>query len=286
VAVGGGPATDIADASDARGGTWGRAGTIVFAPTVTGTLFRVSATGGAAIPLKLPRSGERDSLRFPVFLPNSDRFFYTIESQTRAGEGVFVASLSGALPVRVLPDFSITCFVPSPGSNSTGVILFRRQTTLMAQQFDAAKLRTGKEAFPFADEVLATGNGGFADFTVSANGPLIYAAGAGPGREREIVWLERDGKRGRSILKEKGITDFTLSPDKAHLLYSRASQFVPGDLWPHDMASGVSQRFTFGPFSAFSPVWSPDSTAAVFTAFPEDGLYSKRTAGAKEEALT
>src|SRR5207248_9233704 len=39
VAVGGGPATDIADAPDARGGTWGRDGSIVFAPAVTGTLL-------------------------------------------------------------------------------------------------------------------------------------------------------------------------------------------------------------------------------------------------------
>ena len=286
VAIGGGPATTIADAPDARGGAWGGDGSIVFSPAVTGTLFRVSASGGVATALRLPRtgSGDRDSLRFPVFLPDSKHFFYTIEAQTREGEGTYVGSLNGGSPVRILPDLSITRFVPSPGSDARGFILFRRQTTLMAQAFDAAHLKTTGEAFPLADEVPTSGNTGFGDFTVSSSGTLIYVVARNPDQEREIVWLDRGGKHGKSVLKHKGITDFALSPDKTKLLYSLATQFVPGDLWLHDMARGVSQRFTFGPFSAFSPVWSPDSTTAVFTAFPEDRLYAKRLASAKEEA--
>ena len=285
VAIAGGPATDIASAPDARGGAWGRDGSIVFAPGVTGTLVRVSASGGGAIPLPLPRagSGERDSLRFPVFLPDSDRFFYTIEAQTREGEGIYVGSLNGDPPVRILPDLSITRFVPSPASHSMGHILFCRQTTLMAQPFDAANLKTAGEAFPLADQVQVSGNKGFADFTVATNGVLIYAAGGNTNQEREIVWLDRGGKRGKSVLKQKGITDFSLSPDKTKLLYSLATQYVPGDLWLRDVARGVSQRFTFGPFSAYTPLWSPDSTTAAFTAFPEDGLYAKRVDSAKEE---
>jgi Tol biopolymer transport system component len=286
VAIAGGPATNIADAQDARGGAWGRDGSIVFAPGVTGTLVRVSASGGPATPLPLPRAGshERDSLRFPSFLPDSDRFFYTIEAQTREGEGVYVGSLNGDPPVRILPDLSITRFVPSPASHSMGYILFGRQTTLMAQAFDAANLKTAGEAFPIADEVgVLSGNRGFVDFTVSTNGVLIYSAGSDPNQEREIVWLDRGGKRGKSVLKQKGITDFALSPDKTKLLYSLASQYVAGDLWLRDVARGVSQRFTFGPFSAYTPVWSPDSTTAAFTAFPEDRLYARRVDSAKEE---
>ena len=127
VAIAGGPATNIADAQDARGGAWGRDGSIVFAPGVTGTLVRVSASGGPATPLPLPRAGshERDSLRFPSFLPDSDRFFYTIEAQTREGEGVYVGSLNGDPPVRILPDLSITRFVPSPGFTFDGLYPFR-----------------------------------------------------------------------------------------------------------------------------------------------------------------
>src|SRR5207248_3825910 len=51
------------------------------------------------------------------------------------------------------------------------------------------------------------------------------------------------------------------------------------------VARGVSQRFTFGPYNAYSPVWSPDSTAVIFTVYPADQLYIKKVASAKEEAL-
>ncbi len=149
VAVSGGPATDIADAPDARGGSWGHGGAIVFAPGVTGTLSRVPASGGPATPMKLPRigSGERDSLRFPVFLPDSDRFFYTIEAQTRDAEGIFVGSLNGEPPIRVLPDLSIAWYIPSRRSGAGGFILFRRQATLMVQAFDARELKTRERRF-------------------------------------------------------------------------------------------------------------------------------------------
>jgi Tol biopolymer transport system component/predicted Ser/Thr protein kinase len=287
VAVGGGPPTYIAEAPDGRGGTWGRDGSIVFAPALTGTLSRVSASGGAATPLQLPHdgAGDRYSMRFPAFLPDSDRFLYTREADTRPGEGVFVGSLNGDPPVRILQDLSLTRFVPSPGSNTAGFILFRRQTTLMAQAFDAANVKTTGEAFPLADELMqSTGNTGFAEFTACVNGTLIYATGGNLSPEREIVWVDRGGKHGQSILKQKGITDFSLSPDKTRLLYSLADQNVVGDLWLRDMARGASQRFTFGPFSAYSAVWSPDGATAAFTAYPEDRLYTKNLSAAKEEA--
>ena len=288
-AIAGGPPTNVAEAPDGRGGAWGRDGSIVFAPDVTGTLVRVSASGGAATPLSLPRAGaaDRDSPRFPAFLPDSDRFLYTIEAKTHEGEGVYVGSLNGDPPVRVLPDLSITRFVPSPASKFKGFLLFRRQTTLMAQEFDAAKLKTTGEAFPLAGEVQeSSGNRGFADFTVSSNGVLTLRLRCdNPNQELEIVWLDRDGKRGKSILETERHHGFRAPLRiKPNSLYSLATQYVPGDLWLWDVARGVSQRLTFGPFSAYAPIWSPDSTTAVFTAFPEDRLYVKRLDSPKEEA--
>jgi eukaryotic-like serine/threonine-protein kinase len=286
VAVGGGPTTAIADAPDARGGAWARDGSIVFSPSVTGTLFRVPASGGVATALKLPRlnSAERDSLRFPVFLPDSKHFLYTIEAPTREGEGAYVGSLNGDSPVRVLPDLSITRFVPSPGSDAKGFLLFRRQNTLMAQAFDTDRLKTTGEAFPLADDILSNANNGFYHFTVSPGGTLIYAVARNSDQECELVWLDRGGKHGNTVLKQKGIKDFALSPDTTKLLYSAATQTAPGDLWLRDVARGVSQRFTFGPFSAYSPVWSPDGSTAAFTAYPEDRIYTKRVDAAKEES--
>jgi hypothetical protein len=45
--VGGGPPRDLADVTDPRGGTWGRDGVIVFAPSGGSGLVRIAAAGGA-----------------------------------------------------------------------------------------------------------------------------------------------------------------------------------------------------------------------------------------------
>ena len=197
---------------------------------------------------------------------------------------MYLGSLAGTAPIRILPDLTLTRFVTSSGSRSNGYILFRRQTTLLAQPFDIAKEALEGDAFPVAEQTLNSGNTGFGDFSVSSNGTLIYAAGASPNQGGEIVWVDRDGKRGASILKQEGVTDFALSPDGSQLLLSMASQNVPGDLWLRDVARGASQRFTFGPFSAYGAVWSPNGRTAAFTAFPEDRLYTQVIAAAKPEA--
>jgi eukaryotic-like serine/threonine-protein kinase len=289
VALSGGPATNIADAPDPRGGTWGPDGTIIFAPVVNGGLSRVSpSTGGPATSLKLPVA-DKDSLRFPAFLPNLGRFFYVYANQggPKAGEaGLYVGFLDGTPPVRILPDMTTAAFVPSPGSNTSGHLLFRRDTTLMAEPFDAAAMKATGEALPLADPIPDMSRIPDAAFTVSANGIMVYLSGGGASQEREITWLDRAGKRGKSLLKQKGIDSFALSPNGAQVVYSTGSQTVTGDLWLYDVAHGTTQRFTFGPFSAQWPLWSPDSAAVVFSAVPGGEIYRKATQNsAKEESL-
>ncbi len=288
VALSGGPATNIADAPDPRGGTWGPDGTIVFAPTVNGGLYGVSpSTGVPATPLKLPVA-DRDSLRFPAFLPDPGRFFYVYDSEGgyKPEAGLYVGFLDGTPPVHILPDITTARFVPFVGSNTRGHLLFRRDTTLMAQPFDAAALKATGEAFPLADPVPDMGNISSAAFTVSTNGILVYRSGGGASQEREIAWLDRVGKRGKSLVRQKGIDSFALSPNGAQVVYSTGSQNVIGDLWLYDVAHGTTQRFTFGPLSAYWPLWSPDSASVVFTAYPGYELYRKATqTSAKEESL-
>src|SRR5262249_6028241 len=49
--VAGGPPITLCDAPDGRGGTWNGDGVIVFAPTSTGVLHRVPASGGTSTPI-------------------------------------------------------------------------------------------------------------------------------------------------------------------------------------------------------------------------------------------
>src|SRR5262249_12404686 len=51
IAVSGGPAQILCNVSDANGGAWNRDGVIVFPLSLTSGFFKVSASGGAPVPL-------------------------------------------------------------------------------------------------------------------------------------------------------------------------------------------------------------------------------------------
>ncbi|HEV8132810.1 MAG TPA: protein kinase, partial [Acidobacteriota bacterium] len=81
----GGPAQTLCDAPIGRGGTWNRDGTILFAPNAAGSLYRVSAAGGAASAVtKVNESRGERAHRFPCFLPDGRHFLY-IDTASRGG---------------------------------------------------------------------------------------------------------------------------------------------------------------------------------------------------------
>jgi Tol biopolymer transport system component len=54
----------------------------------------------------------------------------------------------------------------------------------------------------------------------------------------------------------------------------------------HDVARGTTQKFSAGTFdSSYAPVWSPDNSTVIFSAYPVDRLFSKAVASAQELAL-
>ena len=82
--VTGGPPIALCETSDNRGGTWGRGGVILFAPSNATALLQVSAAGGAPKPATILSQGERVHLR-PIFLPDGRHFVYAGSAQTGSG---------------------------------------------------------------------------------------------------------------------------------------------------------------------------------------------------------
>ncbi len=75
ISANGGPSENICDALSGRGATWSPDGTIVFTPSSTQPLFRVSAAGGVPEPAsKLDTSRSENSHRWPSFLPDGKHF--------------------------------------------------------------------------------------------------------------------------------------------------------------------------------------------------------------------
>ena len=267
------------------GGSWNRDGVIILGNSPGGenggALMRVAATGGPCLPLtKLDRAEQYHS--FPTFLPDGRHFVYHRFSVSNGG--IYVGSLDAKPEEQSTRQLVATpyggAYVP-PSGPSPGQLLFMRDGKLMAQPFDDRRLELAGEPVAVAEQLDAFFN--FAFFSLSANGVLIYRGFAGHGLS-QLTWLDWHGKR-LGTVGEPGVYDsVALSPDGTRAAVTR----FDGDIWLMNLARGVSTRFTFGPGTSYSPVWSPDGTRIVFASDRDGGvfnLYQKVASGAKDEQL-
>src|SRR5581483_8917413 len=131
--IGGGPPQFVAEAPEARGGTWSEKGTIVFAPRFREGLYSVPAQGGTPVELTRLAKGEI-SHRWPMFLPDGEHIVFLVH---RAEGGslddpstIDVVSLSTKKHHELFRANSSISWSPS------GYLLFWRDGSLMAQHFD------------------------------------------------------------------------------------------------------------------------------------------------------
>jgi hypothetical protein len=185
--VTGGPPLTLCDAPSARGGAWNRDGVIVFAPSITSPLSRVSAAGSEPVAVTKLQSGQTYH-RSPSFLPDGRHFVYLARGES---PGVFVSSLDSTDATRLLSADTQASYTPP------GYLLFVRQGTLLAQPFYANKLQLAGEPFPVAERVVADTASGLAAFSVSENGALTYRTGSTTttGDDWQMAWLDRQGSR-------------------------------------------------------------------------------------------
>jgi Tol biopolymer transport system component len=149
-AAGGAPNT-ICDAASGRGGSWNRAGTILFAPSPESALFQVPATGGRANPVtNLNKSTSELSHRWPSFLPDDRHFVYSIHKSQPEKSGVYAGVLDSKLSTLLLRGESNATYVNKQG---TGYLVFTRGNNLLTQPLDSQKLILSGEPQPIAQYV-------------------------------------------------------------------------------------------------------------------------------------
>jgi serine/threonine protein kinase len=170
--------------------TWNREGTIVFALDFGWALSRVSADGGpVTAATTLDKAAEAGHFR-PVFLPDGKHYFYLSEGPGRLG-AIYVGSLDSNEKTLILEGVdSPAYYVPS------GQMLFVRAGTLFAQNFNVNKLKLQDKPVRLTDSVLSGENygGGFAAFSVSDTGVLVYRTENRRARNTQLTWIDRSGK--------------------------------------------------------------------------------------------
>jgi len=256
------------------GGTWSRDGVIVFAPSATLALQKVSASGGVPSAATVRGDGELGHRR-PSFLPDGRHFLYSV-----VDGAIYLASLDST-------DRTLLTKIPTNGNvlYADGHLLFVRDTTLMAQPFDLRQLTLTGEPVPVAEQVQVTRQ--YGAFSVSDAGVLVYQTGTGLATDRQLTWFDRVGQRLGTIEKPGSYVAVAISPDGTRVAMDRSEPGQPDnaeDVWVHDFARSTSMRFTFDRADDFMAVWSPDGSHLAWST-KRDGQYNLYRKGSNGAGL-
>ena len=115
--------------------------------------MRVAATGGALVPVTRLAAGQ-GSHRWPQFLPDGRRLLFLMATGQPETHGVYVGSLDGGEPTRVMPAETAAVYA------APGYLLLVSQGVLAAYPFDAARATVAGEPIPVA-QAVGTNDGAF-----------------------------------------------------------------------------------------------------------------------------
>jgi Tol biopolymer transport system component/predicted Ser/Thr protein kinase len=279
----GGPPQTVADAPAARGGTWSRDGTIVFASSARDPLQRVAAGGGPVSPVSQLDVGKSEiSHRFPCFLPDGRHFLFLVQSSRPEGRGIAIGALDSGDRTLLLPGIGAAARYAPPG-----YVLYFREATLLAQPFDAGHLRLTGEPVAVAEPVQNIPVLGLSAFSTSDNGVLAYQGGATAGLS-QLTWVDRTGKVLETAWQPAGFFTPRLSHDGRRVAALVADpQMGSNDIWTYDLSRRAATRFTFDPADEQGIVWSPDDTRILFASARQGtyDLYQKVATGAGSEEV-
>jgi len=283
IALDGGEAVTVCSncAGNPRGGAWSDDGTIAFAPVPGSALFRIDAAGGQPKPLTIldAKAGE-GAHRSPDFLPGGKAVLFTIGTAeaTSWDDGQIAVQSLATGTRRVLAQGHSPRYAPS------GHLLYVRQGTLMAVPFDVRRLELTGTTVRVVEGVAQSAFGA-TQFSLSANGSLVYVAGGVS--ERELVWVARDGSMEALPTPPRGYWSVRMSPEGQRLAISiEAANY---DVWTYDLGRGSLTRLTAGGTNAW-PVWTPDGTRITFNTTRDSGFlnlfWKPADGGGAEERLT
>jgi Tol biopolymer transport system component len=255
VSAAGGPVRIVCRAEMGRGGSWSRLGTILFASSTQGPLYRVPADGGTPIPATTLDSANAEvSHRWPYFLPDGDHFLYVKSPAVDGTYSLFVGSLRSDRRAYVGE-------AESGAEYGAGLLVYVLHRTLEARPFDLHTLRWSGQPVPISNVPGIGGSLAEPHASVSQNGMLVYSFSAA--REGRLRWF--DTRTGNATPLASGpYFDPALSPDGTRVAAERIESTGHSNIWMLDAQNGRAERWTDDGALNRHPHWSPAGDSIVF----------------------
>ena len=175
----------------------------------------VPASGGVPKPIIAVRDGEAGmTFGWPQFLPGGERFLYVVGDSSDDLEGIWMAKADGSDRRRVVPGLSRAEYVPP------GWLLFVRDSTLVAQRFDADDGKVSGEPIPVADGLTVSAVG-LAEFSASLDGVLAFRTSGGAAEQ--LAYFDRRGNRDAAAVESGLVGHPAFSPDGRWLAFDKRS---------------------------------------------------------------
>jgi serine/threonine-protein kinase len=281
----GGTPIAIADVSLSRGATWSPDGTIVYAPSPSSGLMRVSDEGGEPEPVtELDEATQEATHRWPQFLPGYQAVLFTSHVTGAGFDDARIEVVDLATKERELlhRGGSYARYIP------TGHIVYVREATLYAMPFDLGALEVTGPPFPVLEDITSNASHGSAQFDFSTTGILVYSQGSTARRAMSLVELGRDGRAEPLRQEPAEFYQPQYSPD-GRKVAAFIGAFDDSDVWVIDLDRNTRTRLTFSEKTDWGPMWSPDGQSITFSSGRNgiSNLYRKLADGSRDaERLT
>lgn len=273
VRLAGGPPVTVCKLPSAFGGaSWDANDVILFGALQSG-LWRVAAAGGEAKPVTTLEAGEAGHVT-PDILPGGKAVIFTIlyGLDVNATGRISAVSLDKRGERRALLEGF------NPRYASTGHIVFWQTGTLWAVPFDLGRLDPMGTPVPVVESV----SGGVTpQFSMSADGTLLYIPSVAPDAERTLVLVDRKGQA-TSIVEAKGPYWYPrFSPDGQRVAVNiGGGSGGGGEIQICDLERHTCSRLTSGNY----PAWTHDGSRVTFNATSRSGDVDCTGSGRTEAA--
>ncbi len=263
VSIFGGPPVTLTESpAPINGASWGTDDQIIFGTFQNG-LFRVSGGGGEPEVLTTLDSEQGEtSHAWPVIIPGREAVVFMIAAGATRQLAVLELATGEVAQLGLAGS--------SPHYVSTGHLVYAAEDgSIRAVSFDAMALEVTGNPVPLVEGVAVKTAGG-ANFSISDNGRLVYALGAGGGGgQSSLVWVDREGREDPLGLPLENYYWPRVSSDGTRVAVSMNDPDNE-DVWVSELVRGTLTNLTTDAARDNLPLWVPDGERVVFTSGREN----------------